>query len=210
MSRKWKIAIIWLAGLAIIALIIMVGMKDSIVRPMREQEAAEMQSDYIDADAYYAENSELLSSYDAKESEKVQTEAEAIEDIRDRGFIQESVTYEYNMDGEIADVQNANKASDADEEHPEYETLYTSSAGELWSISVINGSITAYPISYNLESERGVELVVAESEAITCYDGVSNKFYEAIPNESVLMVYVVDKLDAATLDSLTVEVLKGV
>ena len=54
-----------------------------------------------------------------------------------------------------------------------------------------------------------MQLVIAESEIITGYDSSNNMFYETIPDESELIAYVVDRIDAETLDSLTVEVISG-
>lgn len=66
----------------------------------------------------------------------------------------------------------------------------------------------ANPVSFNAESELGVQLIIAESEVISCYDSQSNMFYETIPNETELIVKVVDRIDTETLDRLTVEVIK--
>ena len=84
-----------------------------------------------------------------------------------------------------------------------------SSNEELWTIIVLNGCIMANPVSFNVESDLGVQLIIAESDVISCYDSQTNMFYETIPNETELIVKVVDRIDAETLDSLTVEVIKG-
>lgn len=206
MNSKWKTAIIWLAGIAAVALIVFVGMKDSIVRPMNEEKANAMKNDPVDVEEYYNERSEIIASYSAKTSDNVQSEKQAIEDISGRGFEQYPVSYDYSIDGEYVKEQ---EASDTEEEHPIYQTYYTSANGELWTIIVMNGSVIANPVSYNMQSERGVQLVIAESEIITGYDSSNNMFYETIPDESELIVYVVDRIDAETLDSLTVEVISG-
>lgn len=69
----------------------------------------------------------------------------------------------------------------------------------------INGHIIAYPVSYNMELETGVETVISESEIIMGFDSETNTFYETIPAESELIVKVIKKIDAETLDSLTKE-----
>lgn len=206
MNSKWKTAIIWLVGIAIVALIIFIGMKDSIVRPINEEKANAMKSDPVDAEEYYKEKSEIVDSYDVKSSDNVQSEKTAIEDIKGRGFEQYLISYEYSIDGEYTKEQ---EALNENEKHPIYQTYYASSNGELWTIITTNGSIIANPVSYNMQSEREVQLVIAESEIITGYDSHSNMFYETIPSESELTVYVVDKIDSKTLDSLTIEALSG-
>lgn len=206
MNSKLKTALIWLAGIAVVALIVFVGMKDSIVRPVNEEKASAMKTDPVDVEEYYKEKSSIVTSYDVKTSDGIQAEKKAVEDIKERGFEQYPVTYDYSIDGEYIKEQ---EASGSKETHPIYQTYYASSNGELWTIIVINGSIIANPVSYNMQSERGVQLVISESEVITGYDSEKNVFYETIPNESELIVVVVDKIDAATLDSLTVEVING-
>jgi len=39
------------------------------------------------------------------------------------------------------------------------------------------------------------------------YDSSTNKFYKNVPNESVMTVKVVEKIDAETLKNLTIEVI---
>lgn len=206
MNSKWKTALAWLVGIAIVALIVVVGMKDSIVRPMNEEKANAMKSDPVDVEEYYKEKSEIVASYDVKTSENIQSEKQAVESISERGFEQYPVTYEYSIDGRYLKEQESKSSKD---QHPIYQTYYTSANDEFWTIIVVNGSIIANPVSYNMQSERGVQFIVSESEVITGYDSANNVFYETIPNESELIVYVVDRINAETLDALTVEVISG-
>ena len=62
------------------------------------------------------------------------------------------------------------EAKSSKEKHPIYQTYYTSVNNEVWTIIVINGSFIANPVSYNAQSERGAQLIVAESIVITGYD----------------------------------------
>lgn len=206
MKNKWKKLIIWLAGIAVVAVIVFVGMKDSILRPMIEERANAMKTEPVDVEEYYKEKSEIVASYDVKTSESIQSEKQAVEEMDDRGFGQFPVSYEYSMDGEYVKEQ---EASNAKEEHPIYQTYYSSANGELWMIIVINGNVIANPISYNMQSERGAQLIFSESEVITGYDNSKNLFYETIPKESELIVHVVDRIDSDTLDSYTIEVING-
>ena len=206
MNSKWKTALVWLIGIAIVALIVVIGMKDSIVRPMNEEKANAMKSDPVDVEEYYKEKSEIVASYDVKTSENIQSEKQAVESISQRGFEQYPVTYDYSIDGKYLKEQESKSSKD---QHPIYQTYYTSANDELWTIIVVNGSIIANPVSYNMQYERGVQFIVSESNVITGYDSANNVFYETIPSESELIVYVVDKIDAETLDALTVEVISG-
>jgi hypothetical protein len=82
-----------------------------------------------------------------------------------------------------------------------------SEAGEAWTITLSNGYIIAYPLSFAAVSERETDLTVSESEIYPGYDAENNNFYEIIPDSSGLTMKIVDRIDAETLDSLTVEVL---
>lgn len=214
MNSKWKTAIIWLAGIAIIAVIVMVGMKDSFVRLLSEDKTEVTEEEPIevvrsapeDAEEFYKERSTIVASYEAEKSEQMLSEGQAVENIHARGFEEYPVTYNYTKDGTYVEEQ---ETSESNEQHPIYQTFYSSSSEELWTIMVVNGSIIATPISYNMQSDRGVRLIVSESEIIIGYDSSKNIFYETKPNESELIVHVVDHIDAETLDSLTMDVLGG-
>ena len=95
MNSKWKTTFVWLIGIAVVALIVFIGMKDSIVRPMNEEKANAMKTEPIDVEAYYREKSEIVASYDVKTSESIQSEEQAIGDLTDRGFTQCPVSYDY-------------------------------------------------------------------------------------------------------------------
>ena len=82
--------------------------------------------------------------------------------------------------------------------------LYGSETELLWNIYVINGVVLAYPVSYNLVSERQTVLLITETDTVTSYDYISNRFYETIPKESAMIVRKVSKIDKKTLDNLTV------
>jgi len=162
----------------------------------------EYKVDSPDADSYYENNSNIVSEIATNDSDDVLTEAEAYAELTGRGFGSYPITTEYTMDGQYSDAIDISNTSST--KHPMYQTYYISTSGEFWTIFVINGNVMANPVSYNLESTREVQLIVSESETIMSYDSTSDKFYETIPNESALCVIVVDKIDAVTLDKLTV------
>ena len=157
-----------------------------------------------EADDYYWDNAEeVISVMDVNESENVPTEAEVTDILKERGFVDFPITCEYAMDGTYNDEDEITDGSV--EKHPMYETYYVSAAGEVWAVSVINGQIIANPASFNLESELESQLLISESEKIISYNDESNKFYETIPKKSAVIVKTVDRIDAETLDRLTIE-----
>lgn len=202
MNKKWQIALIGLIGIGIVAMIIFVGMKSSTKRKMASEQIAKTDVEGIDVDKYYNEKSTILDKYSVQDSPSIQTESEAREDITKRGFEQNPITYDYDIEGKYLGNQ---AVDDSTSTHPIYQTHYISSAGELWTIISINGTIIANPVSYNMESEMGVQTVLSESESIVGYDSKTNTFYDTIPNKSELIVKVVEKIDAALLDSLNKE-----
>lgn len=166
----------------------------------------DIQIEHPDADVYYEQNAELLATIEVTKSENVLTEKDAERTLTERGFSDYSIWSEYSMDGEYYGAQEIVGTVD---KHPIYQTYYVTDNNEIWTIIVINGSVVANPVSFNMQSQLGVQVVFSETNVITSYDSVTNKFYESIPNESELIVYVVDKIDANTIDKLTVEVIEG-
>ena len=162
-----------------------------------------------DADNYYWDNSEeVIKVINAKESEDIQTESEVVSFLKERGFGDDfEITYNSDMDGNYVD--DTEIAEDSTDKHPMYETSYIAENGDVWTIFVVNGAIFARPVSFNLESELEAELLFSETKEITSYDDETNKFYVTIPKESAAIVKVVDKIDAETLDKLTVEVINN-
>ncbi len=155
-----------------------------------------------DADEYYESNSDILSETDAADSEYVHTESETYTNITGRGFGDFPITTNYSMSGEYSDDIEISPSSE--EKHPMYSTFYVTSSGDLWTIFEINGKIMANPVFYNEQSGSGVQLIISETESVVSYNSDSNKFYETVPDSSVLRVRTVSRIDAETLESLTV------
>ena len=82
--------------------------------------------------------------------------------------------------------------------------LYASESDILWNIYIINGVVAAYPVSYNLVSERDAILLITESDTVMSYDYSSNQFFETVPKESEMIVRKVEKINKETLDKLTI------
>lgn len=157
----------------------------------------------IDAEAYFKENGEILSVIDVNDLTDVTTEKESIELFTDRGFTEYPITTNYSIDGNYFDEKEIEKSSN--EKHPVYATYYVSSDGDLWTIELINGCVTAYPVSYNMESEADVPTIIVETDTIISYDGVTNKFFETVPKESAMIVKKIDRIESTSLERLTKE-----
>ena len=171
--------------------------------PNAKDDPENYEAEYIDADEYFQENSEISSTIKASESKKVQTEAEIRQILRKKGFKEYPIVTEYDMDGIYHKEKEISKSSS--DKHPLYTTYYYTENEELWSIIVIDGDIMANPISYNMQADAGKQIMVSESEALTSYDSVTNQFYRTIPDKEMLNVKVVKKINTKTLEQLTVK-----
>lgn len=155
-----------------------------------------------EADNYFWDNSTVLDVIDAAESPNVPSEAEVVDILEERGFEGYPITYEYMLDGEFVGTEESTGSTG---KHPIYMTYYLSPNNEVWSIFVINGEVFANPASFNYESDLGVPVLLSENEWITSYNNDVHKFYVNIPKESTVIVKIVDRISADTLDKLTVE-----
>ena len=160
----------------------------------------------VDADAYYKEHATVIEKIPAKKSKEVLTESQAVQLFRDRGFDQEPIKTEYSMDGAY---QEATEVSEGDTKHPKYFCNYVTENGDLWTIVMLNGQIMASPVSYNLQSQRKVAVVLSEDPVVTAYDSTSNTVFEIIPKDTMLTVVKVDRIDAETLARFTYEEIDG-
>ena len=166
-----------------------------------EKALGELGDTQIDANAYFHDNSNVVSEIEVNVSNSIHTEAEAYNNIIGRGFTEYPIETGYSMNGEYGEPANISDTSST--KHPLYQTVYVADNGNVWSISEINGVIMADPVSYNTQSKLGVQLIISETETVTSYDSRTNKFYETIPNESELIVKTIDRIDAETLEKLT-------
>lgn len=161
----------------------------------------------IDVEEYYGKNSTIIEKINVKDSEQIYNEKEVFELLTDRGFTEYEITTEYSMDGEYYDAVTVSQESK--EEHPIYSVYYISDSEMIWNVTVVNDTVMASPISYNLELETGVRVIVSESEYITGYDSVTNMLYEIEPKETFAKVISVEVIDSKTLDELTYEKIEG-
>ena len=190
-KKPWKTV----AALAAVAI---AGVLCFVLFNNGDNEAEDLNA-YIDAEKYYEENSDIISTINAKKSEEVQTESEVSDFCRDRDFSMYPITYECSIEGEY---QPAEEVSDSSKEkHPIYQTYYISSKKEMWTIDVINGNITAYPVMYN-QDNGGVQTIVAEKDTVVSYDIATNTYFENRPDKDAVNLIVVDRIDAETLEGI--------
>lgn len=159
-----------------------------------------------DAEKLFQDNSKIIEIVNAEDSTRNLTEADLIKTLSERGFNEYPVTTEYNMQGDYEEPKSV--LSSSSDKHPLYETSYINSSNEYWIITIVDGDLTAIPISFNMQSTSNTSIIISESETITSYDSSTNKFYRTIPNTSVLTVKIVDRINSDTLDSLTIEALQ--
>lgn len=169
---------------------------------------------YTTAEEYIADHvAQVIEIIPAATSPDVMTEAEAKNLLEDRGFRQKldqngapagyPITYDYNISGTYTGETSI--TSSTTEKHPMYQTMYRSSAGEMWAVYVVNDEVFANPLSFNLEtSGLDAELLVSESEQFTSYDDRTNTFYVNIPKTTSVFTQQVQRIDAETLDGLTI------
>ena len=157
----------------------------------------------VDVSQYFEEKSEVISVTSVLNSEKTQSEKEAVQELRNRGFDNCPIITEYTIDGELIESRNVSDMSA--EKHPIYEAYFVTSENEIWIITLIDGTISATPSSYNFEHAGDVPVEVAESEEIASYDSTTNSIYLTVPKKEVLDVRVVDRIDAKTLESIELE-----
>lgn len=159
------------------------------------------------ADEYFQQNSNLIEDISVNDSDVVFTEKEATEFFVGRGFEGFPIMAEYDMDGVYYDPIEVSKESY--DKHPIYTMYYATENNELWNLMLINNSIMAIPVSYNVQMAQPVQVVLSEQEMVTSYDSTTNKFYLNIPDDSVMIVKVVERIDAETLEKLTIEGIEG-
>ncbi|MBO5609976.1 MAG: FHA domain-containing protein [Eubacterium sp.] len=156
-----------------------------------------------DALEYYSNYSDLLSVTKVDEAENVYTEKESVVELESRGFDKYDVESEYDMNGELLEETVRNGKSET--KHPIYQTYYESASGDVWIVFLMHNEIIAYPVSYNVESDQESPVVLSEKDFVISYDGISNAYYENIPQKSELIVVNAGRIDSVLLDNMTKE-----
>ncbi len=167
-------------------------------------ETVDLSSQYelpeFDADEYFENNTTLKDTVSVRSSKDILNERDVYAALEERGFAAEEAYYEYLLDGTLCDRTVI--SSHSNEAHPSYQ-LYYSSRHAAWLVSNINGDFFATLLSGDGTSER---IIVSESDTVTSYDSISNKYYINIPDSSRATVRKVKTLDADELDKIAKEV----
>ena len=206
-KKKWPIVVIIAVAVIVAGVVLLVSFNgsdkkeptsDSDVRqasrPVEEEE---------DIDAYFQERGQIIRRISADSSQSVLAESAVVNKLQSRGFTQSDITTEYTMDGTWSKATPV--TGDAIARHPVYTTYYVTKAEEVWTLTDINGSLFAYPVSFNLDSGLSAQVILSETQIITSYDSHGDMFYETIPDPSALIVKTVPRIDAETLEKITAE-----
>lgn len=171
---------------------------DSVESASVNETDTEYSDAIVDMDEYYAKVSTVIRKIAAEDSKAVQNEQAAVSDITARGFEDFPITINYDEKGQI--IQEKEAVEDSNDIHPMYATYYENCYGDLWSIMVINGVIEATPISYIYEHNYEKIIVFTETDTVMSYDNVTNTFYETIPNDDVVTLIKIKRINSQKLD----------
>ena len=58
---------------------------------------------------------------------------------------------------------------------------------------------------YNLQTDKTAMTVIVETDHVTSYDNATKRFFDTVPDEDTLITKRVERIDAATLDAMTME-----
>ena len=201
MKKKSKKKIIIIISLVAI-LVVIIGV---IVYFMNQNKKDSEEFDYspIDTEQYYNDNSKVISKINALDSEEVKTIKEASEIMKDRGFSDYPTIPLNTMNGDLLEENEIDESSS--DMYPVFQTYYESSQGDIWTIQIINGSVSAYPVSFVLDNGSEIPILIVESDTVLSYDSVTNQFYETVPYESELTMIKVDHIDTDSLDTCNLE-----
>ena len=152
-----------------------------------------------DADSYFSEHGTVLDVANLQDEDAMLTEAGAYELLNERGFSDYRITAGNDSEGNM--TEPAEISPNSKNRHP----IYDSNQNILWVVTVTGHTVTANPLSFNLESEKEVMIIVTETEYVTSFDNASRRFFRTVPAESVLALKKVERIDKATLDQITGE-----
>lgn len=157
----------------------------------------------MDAEEYFQEHGQVLDIVPIGESDSLLSETQVYALLRERGFTEYPVTTGLDAEGGMMEEIEISETSSA--KHPIYETYFTSSEGMLWIITVIGDNVTANPFQYNLQTDKTAMTVIVETDHVTSYDNATKRFFDTVPDEDTLITKRVERIDAATLDAMTME-----
>lgn len=142
---------------------------------------------------------------DAATSASVPTTQEVSQQKADRGFGDLEIIVDFGIDGSYTDPHAIDAGTT--EKYPSYKMLYTSASGVIWTVYVNEGHYLAIPLG-SKDQQLGKEIILTETDYITQYDGTRNQFSD-FPLASLTdeVGVHVNRIDASTLDSYTIQTL---
>lgn len=161
--------------------------------------------DFEDSDSIYKDKADVISKTAVNDSQTLQSEYDAYWDLSNRGLARDGVYSSWSMDGEYL-YEAEIYSYEYNTKHPSYIAYYQSPTGVYWSIELINGVITATPLSFN--EDEGAAITLCETDTIMTYDVATNQFFEIIPKAEVRKLHKVEQITDTVLDSMTKEALK--
>ncbi len=156
-----------------------------------------------DAEAYYNEKGTVLDIVELNENDNMLSEADVFTLLSERGFTDYTITTSHDSTGNIIDSIEINSSSPT--KHPIYETYYISESGVVWVVAVINTSVMANPISYNLESGKDTMTIVIEQNFVTSFDNATKRFFTTVPLDTTMNTIQVKTISAEALNQMTME-----
>ena len=148
----------------------------------------------LDAEAYYASFADVRDAVSAKDSKSMRSEKEVAQSFAARGFT--GTIFAVDPDG------SREISSASDDRHPMYTATFVTESGDVWSITEINGVISAEPVSFSEGANWETRYLLAESKYLMGYDPVKEVFYQLVPNGDSLILKTVDQIDAEKLSEL--------
>lgn len=153
---------------------------------------------------YFEETAEkIISITPVSEAKKVLSEKEIVKFLKDRGFNDLKVEFDYDMNGNYIKEQTITNPTDT--KHPCYNAYYISDTTGVWTIFIAQDKIVAYASQKTLElAEEGkidAQIILSESNDILSYDSLGNKYYLTIPKKTKIDLRVVKKINKQTLDN---------
>lgn len=167
-----------------------------------QPEISEPETSSNEVEEYYKKNAEIIDVFDVTPKETL-SESEVTKLLNQKGFTDYPLIYNYSLSGDYNNDQEGDPSSEV--KHPMYGTYYASNTGELWYITVVGKELYATPLSYNISENMSVQTIISSSDWIMGYDDEEDRFFKVIMKNTALIVKVVDKIDAETLDKLTTE-----
>ena len=148
-------------------------------------------------------------AHDASGSANVTTVAQAHDDLQQRGFGDLALSATFDISGNYIGSTVLDSASG--EKLPSYQATYQSGDSVEWRIVVNDGRVFAVPTAAKAVT-ISKEIIFSETDSVLQYDGVRNQYSEFsfadLAAKGAIGVKV-DKVDKATLDSYTPEMLAG-